>query len=311
MKLFADDYLQIRDLKIFNYKVLKDLKIAALSDLHISKLVGKSKLDPLKYQLYEENADYNVFLGDLFDSPLIINNHTKQKELLGLLQASANIAPTMIILGSHDYVDETKDGNYLCYNEEFWNRVANIKGITLLNNSVYKDDKIFFMGYMQTLKYYYSTNPDYKHHEDSEAFYEDFRKQKDLYQRLPSDLPKIALIHSLEFTDLEKNQNLLNEYDLVMGGHDHDGCVPFGIGNFKRGIISPKKEILPENVRGFRTLENGTHVLVNGGIVKIQDCAPNILHPFNHLCPMQMDTITLTPNYDEVEINKRLIYTKK
>lgn len=311
MRLFSDDYLQIRNLKIYNSKVLKNLKITTLGDLHISKLVGNDKLDPLKHQLEKENSDYNVFLGDLFDSPLVIDDKAKQVELLELLKVAANIAPTMVILGSHDYVNETKDGNRFCYNVEFWNKVASIKGIRLLNNEIYRDDKILFMGYMQTLKYYYSKNPDYKHHEDSEAFYDDFRKRKSLYENLPKDLPTITLIHSLEFTDLEKNCDLLKYYDLLIGGHDHDGCVPFGIGNFKHGIISPKKEILPNNVRGFRTLDTGTDVLVSGGIVKIQDCAPKFLHPLNHLCPMQMDTITLTNEPNEVKMSKKLIYTKK
>ena len=79
--------------------------------------------------------------------------------------------------------------------------------------------------------------------------------------------------------NLDKNAQLLNEYDLLIGGHDHDGCVPLGIGNFRKGIISPRKEILPNDVRGFRTLNTGTDMLISGGIVKIQDCAPKIIHP--------------------------------
>ena len=52
-------------------------------------------------------------------------------------------------------------------------------------------------------------------------------------------------------------------------------------------------------------------MLISGGIVKMHNSSPTILHPFNHLCPMQMDTITFTGEEQETEISKRLIYTKK
>ena len=67
----------------------------------------------------------------------------------------------------------------------------------------------------------------------------------------------------------------------------------FGLGNFKRGIIGPNKKFFPKNVRGLRKLKHN-YILITGGIVKIQECAPKLLHPFNHLCPMQMDVITLS-----------------
>lgn len=87
--------------------------------------------------------------------------------------------------------------------------------------------------------------------------------------------------------------------------------MPFGIGNFRRGIISSKKELFPKEVRGYRELETGTGLLISGCIVKIQDCAPRILHPLNHLCPMQMETITYTTDEQEKGMSRRLVYTRK
>ena len=310
MRLIPDHYLQIRDLKIYNEKVKNKFKIAALGDLHISRLVDDKKLEPIKFQLEKERANYNVFLGDLVDSPKELLKDEKRKELTKLLKASANIAPTIVILGSHDYVIEEKDRKYISYNKEYWDEVANIENLYLLNNDIYKDEKVLFMGYMQTFDYYYN-NAEETHCEDLEAFYDDFVKHQELYKNLPEDIVSIELIHSPEYAELDKNRELLKEYDLLIGGHDHDGCIPFGIGNFRGGIISPKKEILPKEVRGFRTLDTGTDILISGGIVKIQDCAPTILHPLNHLCPMQMDTITFTGEEQETEMSKRLIYTKK
>ena len=198
----------------------------------------------------------------------------------------------MVILGSHDFIIEENDSKYTSYDTDFWNEVASIDNVHLLNADIYKDERVLFMGYRQTFLYYH--DPKDKYHENLEAFYDDFKHFTKLYQDLPSDVPKIGLIHSPEYAKLDKNTQLLKEYDLLIGGHDHDGCIPLGIGNFRKGIISPRKEILPDNVRGFRPLDTGADMLISGGIVKIQDCAPKIIHPLNHLCPMQMDTITFT-----------------
>ena len=310
MRLIPDHYLQIRDLKIYNGKVKDNFKLVALGDLHVSRLVDNRKLDPIKFQLDKEKADYHVFLGDLADTPKELDKSDKRKELRNLIKASANMAPTMIILGSHDYVIEEKDRKYISYNRNYWDEVNKINNVYLLNNDCYKDNNVMFMGYMQTFDYYYK-NAEKTHCEDLESFYEDFVNYPELYKNLPKDVVNIGLIHSPEYAKLDKNIDLLKEYDLLIGGHDHDGCIPFGIGNFRRGIISPKKEILPKEVRGFRTLDTGTDMLISGGIVKMHNSSPTILHPFNHLCPMQMDTITFTGEEQETEISKRLIYTKK
>lgn len=312
MRLIPDHYLQIRDLILYNEKVKNPFKIVALGDIHLSRLVDERKLEPIKYQLDQEQANYIVFLGDLIDMPKELENPEKRQQLLDLIKTSARIAPTMVILGSHDYVEEEHYKNYdeytVTFDKDFWNEVASINNVHLLINDIYKDNQVLFMGYAQTLEYYY--NNQNSHSEDLEAFYEDFSKHPELYQNLPSDVVNIGLIHSPEYAKLAKNNELLKDYDLLIGGHDHDGCIPFGIGNFRWGIISPKKEILPKEVRGYRELETGTGLLISGGIVKIQDCAPRILHPLNHLCPMQMDTITYTSDEQEIGMSRRLIYTK-
>ncbi len=306
MRLFMDNYLQINDLVIYNPHVISNIKITALGDLHISKIMGLKKLNPIMKQLEKEKSDYYAFLGDLVDSPAELMKPEKCKELLQLLKTTAQIAPTMVILGSHDYVTEEKELEYFDYKTDFFNQVQEINNLYLLNDTTYIDSKIFFMGYLQSLKYYYAKKKE--HQEDLEAFYKEFGQKEALYKNLPNNIPKIGLIHSPEYANEEKNVELLREYDLLIGGHDHDGLTPFGIGNWKRGIISPKKALFPNNVRGYRQLSSGTKMLISGGIVKIQDCAPTLLHPLNHLCPMQMDTIILTNIKETESKTKRLIY---
>lgn len=310
--LNTEKTIQISDYKIYNSKVKDRIKLTTLGDLHISPLVDDKKLEPIIRQIEKEQADYNIFLGDLIDSPKDLEDENKCKLLLKTLKRSADIAPTMVILGSHDFVLESKSGNSIDFNYDFFNEANSLNNVNILLNHTYKDDKIFFMGYLQTLKYYYN-NIEKTHIEDLEAFYEDMVGREDLYKNLPKDVPTVGLIHSPEYAKNEENVELLKEYDLLIGGHDHDGCVPFGLGKTRRGLISPKKELFPKDVRGIRTLSSGTDLLISGGIVKMGNSCPKIMQPLNYFCPMQMETVELTAdeNYKNgIETSKRLVYTK-
>lgn len=305
----VDHYLQIRDITLYNKNVKNDFKVVALGDIHLSKSVDKIKITAIKKQIKEEKADYNVFLGDFVSTPKELENKEIQEQLLDLIKASALVAPTMIILGNHDFINKNKekDNKYSIENNKaFWEKVISINNVYLLNNKLYQDNQVLFMGYKETLKYYYNNES----YEDLEVFFNDFKSYPKLYKNLPKDIIKIGLIHSPEYAKLEKNNMLLRDYDLLISGHNHDGCIPFGFGNFTFGIISPKKKIFPNEARGYRVLNTGTSLLISGGITKIQECAPKVLHPFNHLCPMQMDTITFTNKLDHYKISKRVINIK-
>lgn len=305
----VDHYLQIRDITLYNKNVKNDFKVVALGDIHLSKSVDKIKITAIKKQIKEEKADYNVFLGDFVSTPKELENKEIQEQLLDLIASSAVVAPTMIILGNHDFINKNKDKNNkysIENNKAFWEKVTSINNVYLLDNKLYQDNQVLFMGYKETLKYYYNNES----YEDLEVFFNDFKSYPKLYKNLPKDIIKIGLIHSPEYAKLEKNNMLLRDYDLLISGHNHDGCIPFGFGNFTFGIISPKKKIFPKEARGYRVLNTGTSLLISGGITKIQECAPKVSHPFNHLCPMQMDTITFTNKLDHYKISKRVINVK-
>lgn len=281
MRIFVDDYLQVRYINLYNEKVTDDLKILAIGDIHISNLVSFKKIKRIERQFLKEKADYIVFVGDLIDRVEEINNSESLFKLKHLLEFSAKVAKTFVVLGNHDYIHRE---NYSSYKEKISLVIKNIQGITLLDNDVYSDDELWLMGYTETIKYYRRKNYDFK------EFYNDFSKHDLLYKNVDKRLPSVALVHSPEFSDDKRCISLLNKYDLIICGHTHDGCVPFGVGEFTRGIISPKKKFFPKNVRGIRKIGNG-YILVTGGVIKISKCAPKKLHFLNHLCPMQMDVI--------------------
>lgn len=224
--LKTEKVIEIKDLKVYNPRVKENIKLTTLGDLHISPLVSERKLEPVINQIEKEEADYNIFLGDLIDSPKDLDNADSRRLLTNTIKRSATIAPTIVILGSHDFVLESKSGNAVVANGEFWQELDDIKDVHILLDRTYQDEKMFFMGYVQTLKYYYN-NIEKTHIEDLEAFYEDMVTKENLYKNLPKDVPTVGLIHSPEFAKDEKNVELMKEYNLLLGGHDHDGCVPF------------------------------------------------------------------------------------
>ena len=310
--LKTEKVIEIKDLKVYNPRVKENIKLTTLGDLHISPLVSERKLEPVINQIEKEEADYNIFLGDLIDSPKDLDNADSRRLLTNTIKRSATIAPTIVILGSHDFVLESKSGNAVVANGEFWQELDDIKDVHILLDRTYQDEKMFFMGYVQTLKYYYN-NIEKTHIEDLEAFYEDMVTKENLYKNLPKDVPTVGLIHSPEIAKDEKNVELMKEYNLLLGCHDHDGCVPFGLFNTKRGLISPKKELFPKDVRGVRTLSSGTDLLISGGIVKMGNSCPKIMQPLNYLCPMQMETVELTNDEtykDNISVSKRLVRTR-
>lgn len=144
MHLIADHYLQIRDIKLFNEKVKSKFKIVAFGDIHLSRLVDEKKLEPIKYQLDQEQPNYIVFLGDLVDTPKELENTERRQQLLNMIKTAASIAPTMIILGNHDYIEEQAFDQFsISFNKDFWNEVASIVNVHLLINDIYRMIKYY------------------------------------------------------------------------------------------------------------------------------------------------------------------------
>ena len=294
MRIFVDDFLQVRYVNLYNSKVSDDIKCLVIGDVHISDNVSFKKIALLKRQIEKENPDYILFVGDLIDRIENLNSSFSVSKMKDLLSYASMIGKVFVILGNHDFIYRGTDK---INKKAFCEVLKSIKNVTLLDNEVYSSDKIWIMGYTENVQYYNKENYDFN------FFYEDLKKRNKLYENVNQEVPSIALVHSPEFSDDDKCISLFKEYDLILSGHTHDGCVPFGIGNFKRGIISPKKTFFPKNVRGLRKV-GSNYILITGGVVKIQECAPKLLWPFNHLCPVQVDVVTFS-NKKGVDVRKK------
>lgn len=299
--------VKIRNSYIHNDKIKDEIKILSVGDIHISSLVDMDDIDKISSLIYQEEPNYICLLGDLVDTPLELEKNNKVKELITLVKNASSIAPTLIILGSHDFIDESvEEYPDIIDKTTIWNDIDKMTNSYILNDKIYEDKKIFIGGYRQKKEAYYN----YNSKEDSIAYYNDFSNYKELYKDIPIDKATILLTHSPEPIKDINVQNLIKDYDIILTGHYHNGCVPAIIDQIypkNSGIITPRKKLLPKQARGIVKLDMGTYLIYNGGWVKIQECAPKILQPLDKLCHRQMEVTVLTPDEDvkDIEIKNK------
>lgn len=295
-----DKFFKIRDLKIYNQKAFKDIKISSFADVHLSHLVSSKKLSCITDKVLEFNPDYICIAGDLLDY-LNILEETKYLDILRSWLSDISSIPVLISLGSHDMGYQVsksvnKDG-WVCgeYERTFKILEESLDNVYVLDNKNYQDDRLFVSGYAQTFEYAYSK-------EDFEAanlLGEDLSKQEFLLRR-ELNVPAISLIHDPIYLTEPQIVELLKNYDFILSGHMHNGIVPPILDELWKsnlGLMRPNKKLLAPNARGVIPikLENKIiYLVVTSGIIKIQETAPKILQPFNHLFPSGIDNITIT-----------------
>ena len=309
------DILEVRESVFYNKSVQKEIKIASVGDIHISKTVGERDINNICESLFNENPDYVCLLGDFVDSPKEFTKEKSIDNLKFLVKTCSSIAPTMIVLGSHDFIyNGCTNVPDLSDESNIWGEINKLSNVCVLNDEVYSDDKIIIGGYIQKEEAYNNRND--KHTEDAVAFYMDLMEHPNLYSELSEDLPKVFLTHSPASIHNDKTKELLSAYDVILTGHYHNGCVPTmleGICPKNAGIITPKLKLFPKYARGVVKLDTGTYLIYSGGWIKLSAGSPLVFHPLDMLCNRQIDVTTLTSNeeyIDESIKTKKLVLKK-
>ena len=301
MKINQSRWLKITERTFYNKNVKKDLKVVFLSDLHLSKKVSFLTLNFIKEQLKKEKPNYVCFLGDLVDQPCYLNDEIISNWLFEFISEIAKMAKVMIVLGNHDLWGKNKQ---IVYNKKYWQKIQNINNVYLLNNEKYQDDEIFFMGYLQEFSYY----EEMKKKPSFNYFYNFLKNESKFYKNLPKNKIKIGLFHSPEFYQDKRIIELLKNYDLLLAGHCHEGCLPFFLDNLSgnRGIIAPNSKLFPKLVRGLYKLSTNTKLVISGGITKIQEVAPKFFYIFNFFCYRHMDVLIFSNLKKEIEYEEKV-----
>jgi len=265
---------------------LKDITIIHLADIHFNINTKEDTLNKLKEEIHKNNPDYIIITGDLIDTPSIIKNN-KINILLNFLSDIKNISKVIISLGNHDIIT---DKDYL-----FFKKINDIKNIYVLDNEKYQDEFIYIAGFTLPSNYYYNIT----RKESIEVLIEYLDNHKKLISNLPKELPKVALIHSpLNITD-NYVLNKLQNYDLILSGHTHNGMVldcfeKLFVGN--SGLIAPNKNLFPKIVKGKIEKYLNNHlitIIINGGITKLSKSSAKTLSKLNFLYNMSINKIII------------------
>ncbi len=264
-----------------------NLKFGIISDLHFSYKISDKKLSNILDYLKKEKLDYILFPGDIIDYTNLVQEPSERQRLLNWLQQLGNINKALLSLGSHDYYKKNSTGHWEYYlDQNLLDSINSLNNVELLDNSKYEDQNINVVGITQSYPYYHPS--DTKKEKGSEML-TDLKKMRNLLTKLPKDKLNFALIHSpVCLTDKDIAQEL-SEFDYLISGHMHNGCVPpimYELWNSTRGLIAPNKQLFPSNERN--TLKyNNDKILVNGPLTTFQECT-GIIEKFNILFPSYM-----------------------
>lgn len=225
--------LTYQTIEIKNLK--KDINILFLSDLHISNLISKEKIQNTINLANSTNPDIIVLGGDIIDS---YEDVIKDKiPLLGELNAKYGV---YFVLGNHEFIFDANKSL------EIVSKFGNIT--PLVNSSVIIDDNINLIGISDLM----GRKVGYLEPNIEEAL-----------KNTNDNLPKILISHQ---------PNIINELDsnvdLILSGHTHGGQVfPFTIlAYLKNPFLYGLKTI--NNIQLY--ISQGSHLAVTYGRIGTQ-----------------------------------------
>ena len=272
---------------VYNNNTNKDIIIIHLSDIHFNTNTKVKNLDMIYNEVNKIKPDYIMITGDLIDTPEITKNNDKIKELITFLSNIAKISKIMIAIGNHDVLHQN--------DYRFFNKLNDLYNIYVLDNTSYQDEYIYVAGFTLPSEYYYNINKS----ENKEVLLSHLDSHKELINKLPRDIPKVALIHSPVRVSENESLKKLHEYDLILTGHTHNGMVPDILeflfeGNV--GIISPYKNFFPAVAKGKieKDIDNKKITLIiNGAYTKLSRKSGKILSKLNFVYNKSINKIII------------------
>ena len=285
-------YLIKKEHIINSDKLSRDITIVNTADYHFSNISSKRKFIVVKNDIFQVQPNYICITGDYIDMPEILDNPIMYDESLSYIEELSKIAPVFFSIGSHEYVRKDRS---IYYNKNWFSDLDGIDNVHLLNNKRYDIDDVSFYGYTP-IKSYYNSSHTFK---GESKLIIDFTKKM---PELENDLYTVLLCHSP--VDILKdyvvnNINGFKNIDVILSGHMHNGMMFNFMDSIipgHSGIISPDKRLFPTDARGMICKEvDGKKIYLNitGGVTKIQETAPRILHFADKLYRPQIDCIKI------------------
>ncbi len=196
----------------------------------------------------------------------------------------------IIVLGNHD-INKSKKLKFYDVRDELYDKyISNLKecNVFLINDNVYEDRFVRFVGFNLPVGAYYSSK--------------NLEIEKNYYSSLDMSLfiskknkVNIAVIHSPINMFDEDIRNILNNFDIILTGHMHNGLVFSFIDRLfsdNRGLVSPSKKLFPKYSRNLVKLDLNKYLIISGGITKLSKSS-GMIRLFNFFYPMEIDEINI------------------
>lgn len=277
------------------------INIKQVGDIHFNDAFSKEKLYKLENVLFSDKTDYIIFTGDIIDSCDVVKDKNLRKVLVNWFKELSEKTHIIIELGNHD-ISKSYDNRKSWtseYEMSFWEEISKINGITFLpNDNFYKDKNIYVTGINPSLYYYENKNLK----ESKNDIIYTLKHDNKYYGHLDSGKLNIFVCHSPVHMSDSEILKYINEFDLILSGHMHNGLVlPFMEKIFpkNRGIISPLKKAFPDNARGIKDIKinNKTiKLVITGGVTKFA-ASHGFVKKLNKLYPSVIEEII----YDTID----------
>lgn len=243
-------------MKIFNTSYnLKGINtnIVLISDVHYYSKENIKHLNKVLDNIKKIKPKYICIPGDLIDE----SNIKDEDKLIEWLSKLAGISKVILSIGNHElYIN--RDKRIFGLNKKLYNKIKNIDNLYLLDNDNIIFDNINFIGITLPIDYYFEEDKKYI---DIEKYIKRLNTSKNKYN--------VLLCHSpINIC----NEKFLKKYNLnlVLCGHTHGGITPriFRPILKNRGLISPRKRLLPKISYGHIKINN-TDIVITSGITVV------------------------------------------
>ncbi|MCX6779129.1 MAG: metallophosphoesterase [Candidatus Magasanikbacteria bacterium] len=181
-------------------KTTSNLKIALISDFHLSPLKNDGYLERVAKKINQENPDLILFAGDF----LFYDHIEKYSSDFTIFKKFSAIAPTYTVFGNHDYgIGDSRHSHLYFDQHEKLAKLLEKAGVKVLvdasDNIIIKGEEIQLVGF--------------------DEFWHSSKNPAQAIKNVEGKGLKIGLSHNPDAAYLPESQNL----DIILSGHTHGG----------------------------------------------------------------------------------------
>ena len=167
-----------------------DTRIAHISDIHFAHKYNSKRLDMILKRIKKINPNYICITGDTVDIYDVVYD-TNYPELVKFIEDLSKIGKVIISVGNHEYIRLYED-RFGRTDDIEWLKKLKSENVIVLDNEIYEENNISFIGYNPDYEYYYThkeKKPD-KYNKELEKLID---KTKNEYKILLVHTPSLLL----------------------------------------------------------------------------------------------------------------------